>query len=154
MILDRTRSAKFHPARGQRRRDLTRRRPLVQHHFCGSRGLWSCATPRMATGSPTSRYATPLSEAGLAAAALPPLELIRRTAGLLADGKIVGWFQGRMEFGPRALGNRSILADPRRPEMREVLAGSSTARASARSAPPSSPKTPPNASSAATPRRS
>jgi carbamoyltransferase len=62
-----------------------------------------------------------LSEAGLAGAALPPPELIRRTAGLLADGKIVGWFQGRMEFGPRALGNRSILADPRRPEMRDVL---------------------------------
>ena len=39
----------------------------------------------------------------------------------LADGKIVGWFQGRFEMGPRALGNRSILADPRRPEMRDVL---------------------------------
>jgi carbamoyltransferase len=41
------------------------------------------------------------------------------TARLLADGKIVGWFQGRMEFGPRALGNRSILADPRSVEMRD-----------------------------------
>jgi carbamoyltransferase len=39
------------------------------------------------------------------------------TAELLAAGKIVGWFQGRMEFGPRALGSRSILADPRDPEM-------------------------------------
>ncbi|RMF57481.1 MAG: hypothetical protein D6746_11000, partial [Bacteroidetes bacterium] len=39
--------------------------------------------------------------------------LVRRTAGLLAAGKVVGWFQGRMEFGPRALGSRSILADPR-----------------------------------------
>jgi carbamoyltransferase len=39
------------------------------------------------------------------------------TAGLLASGKIIGWFQGRMEFGPRALGHRSILADPRDPEM-------------------------------------
>ncbi|MGH9682885.1 MAG: carbamoyltransferase family protein [Candidatus Acidiferrales bacterium] len=38
-------------------------------------------------------------------------------AGMLASGKILGWFQGRMEFGPRALGNRSILADPRDPEM-------------------------------------
>jgi carbamoyltransferase len=38
-------------------------------------------------------------------------------AGLLAEGKIIGWFQGRMEFGPRALGSRSILADPRDPEM-------------------------------------
>ncbi len=42
-------------------------------------------------------------------------------ADLLASGKIVGWFQGRMEFGPRALGNRSILADPRQPEIKDVL---------------------------------
>ncbi len=41
----------------------------------------------------------------------------KMTAELLASGKIVGWFQGRMEFGPRALGSRSILADPRDPEM-------------------------------------
>lgn len=43
--------------------------------------------------------------------------LIEETASSLAAGKIVGWFQGRMEYGPRALGNRSILADPRRKEM-------------------------------------
>lgn len=40
-------------------------------------------------------------------------------ARLLSEGKVVGWFQGRMEFGPRALGNRSILADPRRPDMKD-----------------------------------
>jgi len=40
---------------------------------------------------------------------------------MVADGKIVAWFQGRMEFGPRALGNRSLLADPRRPDMRNIL---------------------------------
>ena len=44
-------------------------------------------------------------------------ELLRRTAHLVADGSVVGWFQGRMEFGPRALGARSILGDARRPEM-------------------------------------
>ncbi len=43
------------------------------------------------------------------------------TARWLADGKIVGWFQGRMEVGPRALGNRSILADPRKAEMKDIL---------------------------------
>jgi carbamoyltransferase len=48
-------------------------------------------------------------------------ELIDRTAQQIANGKIVGWFQGRMEFGPRALGNRSILADPRNREMMDVL---------------------------------
>jgi len=47
--------------------------------------------------------------------------LMKRTAGVIADGKILGWFQGRAEWGPRALGNRSIVADPRRPEMKEVL---------------------------------
>ncbi|WP_370861869.1 carbamoyltransferase family protein [Parabacteroides faecis] len=46
-------------------------------------------------------------------------ELCRHTARLLARGNCIGWFQGRMEFGPRALGNRSILADPRYPEMQQ-----------------------------------
>jgi carbamoyltransferase len=48
-------------------------------------------------------------------------ELTRRAARDIADSKIVGWFQGRMEFGPRALGNRSILVDPRRAEMQNIL---------------------------------
>jgi carbamoyltransferase len=43
------------------------------------------------------------------------------TAKILSEGKVVGWFQGRSEFGPRALGNRSILADPRTPEMKDIL---------------------------------
>jgi carbamoyltransferase len=47
--------------------------------------------------------------------------LARDTAALLADGKVVGWFQGRMEFGPRALGNRSIIGDARNPEMQKKL---------------------------------
>jgi carbamoyltransferase len=42
-------------------------------------------------------------------------------ARLLADGRIIGWFQGRAEFGPRALGNRSIVADPRKAEMKDIL---------------------------------
>ena len=45
----------------------------------------------------------------------------REAAEMIAEGKIVAWFQGRMEFGPRALGNRSLLADPRRPDMRNIL---------------------------------
>jgi carbamoyltransferase len=48
-------------------------------------------------------------------------DLIRATVDHLVAGKVVGWFQGRMEFGPRALGSRSILADPRRPEMRDRI---------------------------------
>ncbi|MFG6374778.1 MAG: carbamoyltransferase [Desulfovibrio sp.] len=48
-------------------------------------------------------------------------ELVDRVADLLDEGKVVGWFQGRMEYGPRALGGRSILADPRNPEMQKRL---------------------------------
>lgn len=48
-------------------------------------------------------------------------ELSQKTAGLIAEGNVIGWFQGRMEFGPRALGARSILGDPRNPEMQKKL---------------------------------
>jgi len=48
-------------------------------------------------------------------------ELVDFIAEQIAKGKIIGWFQGRMEYGPRALGNRSILADPRRKDMQEQL---------------------------------
>ena len=48
-------------------------------------------------------------------------ELVKLTATKIAEGSVVGWFQGRMEWGPRALGNRSILGDPRRLDMKEIL---------------------------------
>ena len=48
-------------------------------------------------------------------------ELLPRVADLLADGKVVGWFQGRMEYGPRALGARSILGDPRSAAMQSLM---------------------------------
>jgi carbamoyltransferase len=48
-------------------------------------------------------------------------ELLDATAKLLQEGKVIGWFQGRMEFGPRALGNRSILGDARSPRMQSVM---------------------------------
>jgi carbamoyltransferase len=50
-----------------------------------------------------------------------PVDLSSEVAGALAEGKVVGWFQGRMELGPRALGNRSILADPRTIAMRDKV---------------------------------
>ena len=62
-----------------------------------------------------------LDDAGLRYRRMPEEQLLPRVAKDLADGKIVGWFQGRFEMGPRALGNRSILADPRRADMRDVL---------------------------------
>ena len=58
---------------------------------------------------------------GLKCTRLPDDELIRASAEAIANGKVLGWFQGRAEWGPRALGNRSILVDPRRGEMRDVL---------------------------------
>jgi carbamoyltransferase len=64
---------------------------------------------------------SPLSRNGYSVAELPEPELMHNTAQIIADGKILGWFQGRAEWGPRALGNRSIVADPRRPEMKEIL---------------------------------
>jgi carbamoyltransferase len=62
-----------------------------------------------------------LESAGAKYGKLDEATLLDRTAQLIADGNIVGWFQGRMEFGPRALGNRSILADPRRKDMKDTL---------------------------------
>jgi len=47
--------------------------------------------------------------------------ICRETAKLLAGQRVIGWFQGGSEFGPRALGNRSLLADPRKPEMKDIL---------------------------------
>jgi carbamoyltransferase len=65
--------------------------------------------------------ASGVAQKGFSIAELPEEELMRQTAAIIADGKILGWFQGRAEWGPRALGNRSIVADPRRPEMKEIL---------------------------------
>ena len=48
-------------------------------------------------------------------------ELCRKTAEAISEGKVIGWFQGRMEWGPRALGNRSIVCDPRRADMKDIL---------------------------------
>jgi len=62
-----------------------------------------------------------LQGAGARYQTLSDRDLVVRSARLIAEGHVVGWFQGRMEFGPRALGGRSILADPRDPKMRDTL---------------------------------
>jgi carbamoyltransferase len=59
--------------------------------------------------------------AGLPFATYELAELVDQTTDLLLDGKVAGWFQGRMEFGARALGNRTLLADPRRTDMRDII---------------------------------
>ena len=64
---------------------------------------------------------TVLAGAGTCFHRLEEAQLVASTAREIAAGKIVGWFQGKMEFGPRALGNRSILADPRRASIKDTL---------------------------------
>ena len=73
--------------------------------------------PRFENG----RIAEKLGTYGLRYEELDEVELARRAAALVAEGKVTGWFQGRMEWGPRALGNRSIIADPRREDMKDIL---------------------------------
>lgn len=72
-------------------------------------------------GFTSEECAAALRASGLQFHTLNDEQMLPRVAAMLADGAIVGWFQGRMEFGPRALGNRSFLADPRRADMRELL---------------------------------
>jgi carbamoyltransferase len=62
-----------------------------------------------------------LDRAGAHYRRLPEAEMLESVAASLAEGAVVGWFQGRMEFGPRALGNRSILGDPRNSKMQSVM---------------------------------
>lgn len=62
-----------------------------------------------------------LKERGLTYQALDDSQLVVRAAEIVAKGDVLGWFHGRMEWGPRALGNRSIIADPRRDDMKDTL---------------------------------
>jgi carbamoyltransferase len=62
-----------------------------------------------------------LAEAGCAIEELPEEQLCDRVAAAIAEGLVIGWFDGRMEWGPRALGHRSILGDPRRADMKDIL---------------------------------
>jgi carbamoyltransferase len=73
-------------------------------------------------GALVSANSRELQNAGCRIQEIPaPAELCGRTAQAIADGRVIGWFQGRMEWGPRALGNRSIVCDPRRADMKEIL---------------------------------
>jgi carbamoyltransferase len=84
-------------------------RGFVQDH-----AYWGCEFGADACGEA-------LRQTGLAAESLAQEDLVERTVDLLTTGHVVGWYQGRMEFGARALGNRSLLADPRRTDMRDII---------------------------------
>jgi carbamoyltransferase len=75
----------------------------------------------LGTGYADEAIAPLLRERSLPHQTVSPEQVPDRVAALLAEGKVVGWFQGRMEFGPRALGNRSILGDPRPPDMQRRI---------------------------------
>jgi carbamoyltransferase len=101
----------------------------VHHHVLGrprragmEHGYWGPAFDDTAMRQAVAKRAADLDRLGCARREIDDEdELCRWTAGRIAEGKVVGWFQGRMEWGARALGNRSIVADPRRADMREII---------------------------------
>jgi carbamoyltransferase len=100
----------------------------VWHELGGARGpamdhaYWGPAYGEAGIASLLEARSADLAAAGCAVTVAPDEEaLCRETAQAVADGLVVGWFQGRMEWGPRALGNRSIVCDPRRADMKDIL---------------------------------
>lgn len=93
----------------------------VLHHAMGKPRRF--VQESAATGSEFDResIAAALRNAGLEATPLDEEDLLEQTAEHVAAGDVVGWFQGRMEWGPRALGNRSIVAHPGHPQMKDIL---------------------------------
>jgi carbamoyltransferase len=91
-------------------------------HFTMDHAYWGPAFSEAQIGRALTARADDLRRATCKVRTLTSQEeLCRWTARQIAAGRIVGWFQGRMEWGARALGNRSILADPRRPDMRDII---------------------------------
>lgn len=90
--------------------------------FVMRNGYWGPDFDPAAISQALGRRQSDLDAAGCSVSRLASEEeLCHWTAERIASGEVVGWFQGRMEWGARALGNRSILADPRRPDMREII---------------------------------
>lgn len=93
----------------------------VWHHVLGHPRAWEmthCYTgPQYDAGA----CAKALADAGLDYTDVADAELFDRIAARITEGAVVGWYQGRAELGPRALGNRSIVCDARRPDMKDIL---------------------------------
>jgi len=87
----------------------------------GGKERWRMRTAYLGPSFSDEEVEAVLRSRGASYKKLSEPELLERTAELLSQGKMIGWLQGRMEFGPRALGNRSILADPRDPKMKDAL---------------------------------
>jgi carbamoyltransferase len=94
----------------------TKRRFVMDHSYWGP-----AATPDEIAAAIAARK-TDFDAAGCCIERIgDEAALCRRTAQAITEGKVIGWFQGRLEWGPRALGNRSILGDPRRSDMKDIL---------------------------------
>jgi carbamoyltransferase len=93
----------------------------VSHAILGEPRRWVMRDAYLGTEYAESALRQALDERGVAYDRKERPALLRETAREIASGNVVGWFQGRMEWGPRALGNRSILAHPGLPDMKEVL---------------------------------
>ena len=93
-----------------------KRGPVMDHAYLGPGYDGATISALLASESSV------ISAAGCSVLHQPDEALLCEVAAsAIADGKVVGWFQGRMEWGPRALGNRSILGDPRRADMKDIL---------------------------------
>jgi carbamoyltransferase len=93
----------------------------VYHHELGRPRRASMRHAYLGPGFDDAQCRAAAEEQGLKPMQLSDEELPGRVAQLIADGSIIAWFQGRMEWGPRALGHRSFLADPRRQDMKELI---------------------------------
>lgn len=95
---------------------------LVHHEVLGQPRAYRMTHAYYGPGYSDDQIVAAMKDAGVAVPqALPEQQLIEETAAALADGSVVAWFQGRMEFGPRALGSRSFLADPRSDGIRDAI---------------------------------
>jgi len=94
----------------------------TRRHFVMDHAYWGpSATPDQIAAAIAARRADFDSAGCTIERVADEATLCRRTAQAISEGKVIGWFQGRLEWGPRALGNRSILGDPRRADMKDIL---------------------------------
>ena len=92
-----------------------------KRHFVMDHSYWGpSATPEEIASAIAARRGD-FDAAGCRIETVDEETLCKRTAQAISEGKVIGWFQGRLEWGPRALGNRSILGDPRRSDMKDIL---------------------------------
>lgn len=96
--------------------------PGAQPRFPMEHAYWGPHFSDRQIGELLSQRSAELTEKNCSVETLDDKQLLcERTADAIASGLVIGWFQGRMEWGPRALGNRSILCDPRRKDMKDIL---------------------------------